>query len=349
MSRRRCCCSKCYCGETKITADGTVTWISHTVADGVITRVNNSARCKTYYVDSVSGGGAESGSGTELDPWTNLNTVFSNDCIYAICTHAASPDKCPMVKVLVKGTIDYATTGNSLLNYGRNLVIEPWGGGPIVINISGTGVIYAVRWIVGCVWKTTNVTVYGTGNPTVGFYQCTASTFDTCNATGNGTGNSGDSYGFIGCGSSTFDTTSGTGNCNGSTYGCGYYNCTYSTFHDCIGTGYSTNGYFGISYSWGYWDCFNSTFDACNAYGTTDSARLNGYGFGGCSSSIFTSCTAIGDGPTHGYGFYACTASTFDTCSGTGTGTGTNCGFYGNTSSSYIDCTASPSGAPCDI
>jgi hypothetical protein len=347
---RACFCSSCKCGETTITADGTVTWISHTVADGVITRVNNESPCITYYVDSVSGGGAESGTGTELDPWTNLNTVFSDTCIYTICNGGSEGSSgCPMVKVLVKGTIDYAVVGNSGQNYQRKLVIEPWDAETITINVTGTGVTAcAVKDCIGCIWKSTDAASTCTGSASYGFYGCSSSIFNACTGTGTGNGTTfySNGYGFYYCNSSTFDTCTGTGSGDDLGNGYGFARCSSSTFDTCTGTGtgnvtgYSI--YFGNGY--GFESCSSSTFDTCTGTGTGNDDGW-GYGFESCSSSTFDTCTGTGISGSYGYGFSQCSSSDFNACGGVST----TCGFAGCSSgSTFTNCTATPTGSPCD-
>ena len=338
MGRRRCCKgSKCYCDEVKITADSTVTWISHDVEDGVITSVENEAPCVTYYVDSVSGGGSETGSGTEEDPWTNLNTVFSDTCIYHICTHASAPDSCPKVKVLVKGDLDYAISGSISRNYLHSLIIEPWGNDPISIDVAGTGNITAVLSCWGCIWKNVQTTGNGTTGG-YGFRNCKSSIFNDCNGSGLSTSSYAYGAGFYDCDNSSFDncTSEGIGSASVSG-GCGFFRCHTSTYNNCVGEGTSAP-YSGE----GFYDCYYSTFN--NTSGTGISTGYKGRGYNQCYSSIFLKCTGIGTG-AEGYGFYSCTQSTFDTCDGAST----TCGFYVCSSgSSFIDCSATPTGSPCD-
>lgn len=290
-----CCCSKCVCPDgTRITADGTVTWITHEVDGGVITKVDNEGPCKTYWVDSVSGGGAETGSGTEEDPWTNLNTVFSDACIYFICTHSAAPDSCPKVKVLVKGTIDYVINGGSR-NYLRNLVIEPWGG-TVMISVSGSGTVYAVTRCLGVVWKSTNAT-------------------GISNDSGAGAGNG---YGFTFCEDSIFDGCAGTGETHGYSAGMGFYHCNYSILDSCTGTGLGHNTIASSSIGFGHSD--QSTFDNCIGTATSNgSSSAYSYGFVFCDDSTFDTCggTAIIVGtPTDGRtcGFRDNTRASFNNC-----------------------------------
>lgn len=329
MSRRKCCCSSCKCGETTITADGTVTWISHTVADGVITRVENESPCITYYVDSVSGGGAESGTGTELDPWTNLNTVFSDTCIYTICNGGSEGSAgCPMVKVLVKGTIDYSI-GPGLGDYHRKLVIEAWGESAIAISVSSSTTIKAVDTCVGVVWKRTNPTAnvtlsYGNYGYAAGFCDCTSSIFNECNSSGN----------------SNYDGES-FGN------GYGFRGCSSSSYESCTGTGISNDD--GNSSSFGFRECSSSTFRSTSGTGTSNGG--NGYGFHSCGTSVFDTCDGTGSSLSGygGFGFASSGYSTFRLCVGAGDLDEYSCGFYGNNDSSFLDCTANPSGEPCDI
>lgn len=349
---RACYCSTCNCSGTPTSADGTVTWISHTVADGVITRVDNEAPCKTYWVDSVSGGGAESGSGTEDDPWTNLNTVFSDDCIYTICTHATAPDSCPMVKVLVKGTIDYATTGSAGNDYQLRLVIEPWDSSSVIIttSTSGSSIFRVLANCTGCVFKTIAVTHTTTGSElTQAFYNCQSCIFQSCTSDGNSSHISSAPGGFNGCINSSFDNCECTENATSSSfvpYGVG--ECSGSTFYSCTATSYN-NGTTTTSSAFGFQNCGYSWFDLCTMTGISVTANGEGSGVADCGNSIFSNCVATGTGYSAPFyrscGFQLCRNSVFDTCDGTGT----TCGFYDcATGTSFIDCTGTPSGAPCD-
>ena len=327
---RACFCASCKCGETTIAADGTVEWFTHTVnEDGTITRVDHEGPCKTYYVDSVSGGGAESGTGTELDPWTNLNTVFSDTCIYTICTS----DGCPKVKVLVKGTIDYAVVGNDGRNYLRNLVIEPWDAETITINVidNSAGVnICAVKNCIGCFFKNVTSTLDSSGNSSgdsecYGFLFCSASSFDSCTGASINNAIFSRSTGFDHCSSSQFD------------------NCTANAV-----VGSVDNVDIGTAYGYAY--CLNSTFRSCFGTGDyTSNSDGTGIGFAGCETSIYYSCTGTGTSNTtvesKGFGFNACDDSAFKNCSGVGDATGDGqkfaCGFYFNDGASFSDCTTS--------
>ena len=366
---RACFCASCKCGETTITADGTVTWISHTVADGVITRVENESPCITYYVDSVSGGGAESGTGTELDPWTNLNTVFSDTCISTICSGGSEGSVgCPMVKVLVKGTIDYAITNGGYSGYLDKLVIEPWDASTIEINITLTGISesYGVDNCDGCIWKNTNITLTGTHSGSCamyGFYSCSNSIFNectctiTCTSTDPGGSQQSIASGFYVCSSSAFDYCTCTADSNSpvlslysSAYSEGYRNCASSTFYACIANITSDSSY--VCEGNGYMNSGSSTYNLCTSTTTTTTAgtyTTTACGVYNCPSSMFKDCTSTGTGNTTGgtglgYGFNYCASSTFDTCTGNGYATGTNqkaCGFYDNAGASFASCSAS--------
>ena len=341
MGRRGRACY-CCCRD----ADGTVDWISHTVADGVITKVDHNSPCVTYYVESVSGGGAETGTGTADDPWTNLNTVFADTCIKSLCTTTG----CPMVKVLVKGTIDYTVNGGSY-DFKRKLVLEPWGEDEIIVAVNViNNDAWGVKDCIGIIFKhvdSSGVSTRSYQEPVgYGFSNCYASTFDTCNGTGTGKGGVSTGYnlgyGFAGCYSSTFQDCNGTGDgpltLSSTGRGYGFVGCYSSTFSACIGTGTGRHNGEGFS------NCYSSTFDTCDGIGT--SAIANSYGYYSCASSTYHICSGIGTSAgSIGYGFYNCNNSTFDTCDGAST----TCGFYGCAAgSSFIDCTATPTGAPCD-
>jgi hypothetical protein len=318
-------CLTCSCGEVEKKPDSTVTWIDHNVEDdGTITRVECEFPCITYYVDSVSGGGAETGSGTEEDPWTNLNTVFADSCIKSLCSSFC----CPMVKVKVKGTIDYTVSGG-YYNFERNLVIEPWTSERITVTITKEKSQSAIRYCAGCIWKNTDVNVTGTSTGVYsidihGFFGCPSSTFDTCNVTGtsinNGIGYS-NGFGFYNCASSTFDTCNGagtgTGTSPGYNIGNGFYNCGSSTFDTCngAGTGSSTSTSPSICAGYGFFGCPSSTFDTCNGTGTGSSivaGSLTRIGFYGCGSS-FINCD--GSGTTCGWKYNTRTVMSGNTCS----------------------------------
>ena len=321
----------CTCQVTAVDGDDckyeeewdTVTWIEHTVDGGVITKTNHEGPYKTYWVNSVSGGGSEAGSGTEVNPWTNLNTVFSDACIRCLCTTAC----CPKVKVLVKGTIDYIV-GGSGFNFQRNLVIEPWGTGAITISISGNGNFSVVHNCVGIIWKNTDLIVTITaGNSSVkGFSSCPYSTFDACTTTIIGTepANSTNIYGFTFCSYSIFDactsiTTATAAGDYGHAYG--FSTCGYSTFNTCIGTA-TASGF----YAYGFLSCSNSIFDNCTGEGITSEAGNYAWAFG----------------------FHKCSNSTFDACHGKSDipGSPTNgcaCGFYENTGANFNNCITSDS------
>jgi len=372
MGRRgkSCFCGSCKCGETTVTADGTVTWISHTVADGVITRVENESSCKTYWVDSVSGGGAESGTGTEEDPWTNLNTVFSDTCIYTICNGGSEGSVgCPMIKVLVKGTIDYIIDGGSQ-DYLRRLVFEPWENAEITIDVdvSASGYGTAIANCVGCIFK--NLDALATAVPDDGgqnacaFYYCSSSIFNTCigSATIAATTVEGGYYGvqgFESCADSVFDLCSGicTGTHNESNagmFGWGFGHNSNSTFYTCEGSSNISSNIGMIDAVDGFWECTSSVFNSCTGSGA--GTATNGYayynGFHQCGLSVFSDCTGSGTGTglpgSTGYGFQGCDSSSFDTCGGSSV----TCGFYNCSpiggSSTFTDCTATPTGSPCD-
>ena len=350
---RKCCCCVCDDG-TKISADGTVEWITHSVSDGVITVVDHEGPCITYWVDSDAGDQTETGDGTELDPWININTVFADACINHICTHQDSPDGCPKVKILVKGTIDYTVDGGSY-NYGRNLVFEPWGVATIEISVSGTGTICGVTSCVGVIWKNTNAEGISSNSDSYGFYDCKSSTFSTCIGTGTGTRYN---RGFHFCNFSTFNTCTGTGTSASAGHSFGFSYSHASTFNTCTGTGS------GSYYGYGFHFCHTSTFNTCTGTGS-GGGYGNGFGFYDCKSSTFSTCIGTGTSVAIGYGFYDCSdltqSSTFNVCDGVGilTTTPTNgraCGFYKNIGASFNACTTSESEcygtscpANCDI
>ena len=326
---RKCCCDSCICPDgTKISSDGTVEWITHTVDSGVITVVDHEGPCITYWVDSDAGDQTETGDGTELDPWININTVFADACIKHICTHQDSPDGCPKVKILTKGTIDYTVNGGSY-NYGRNLIFEPWDVATIEVSVSGAGTVYGVKNCVGVVWKNAEVGCASTNGSGRGFQNCHSSIFDNCTGTGTGAGGYAHDY------------------------GTGFYSCYSSTFHDCDGTGTGVGISIYYSYSSGFYSCYSSTFDNCNGVGNCTSYRYGrGSGFRSCYSSTFNNCEGDGTGTGlwegSGYGFFWCYSSTFDTCTGNGTGATVACGFDQNTDSSFLNC-GPPYGGVCDV
>jgi len=332
-----CRCSTCFCDDVPIYADGTVTWFTHEVSSGVITRVDHEGPCITYYVDSVSGGGAETGSGTEDDPWTNLNTVFSDDCIYYICLHTTPDENCPKVKVLVKGTIDYMVSGDVSRYYFRQLVVEPWDADAIDVTVTSSthyiGYGYAISRCCGVVWKRTNAHLTKDGTPTYptyinGFWWCRGCTFENC--TGIGTTTDGkNGIGFMYCLESSFHQCEGTASGSGS----GYVDCPNSTFYNTTGNGKLA----------GFGGCHSSAFDECDGIGNWGGTYA--YGFTDSRYSTFFHCTGRGEGMITGYGFEYCPYSVFDTCDGVSK----TCGFYNCAfGSSFSNCTATPTGAPCD-
>ncbi len=279
------------------------------------------------------------------DTYTWALKVFDDDCIYNICI----TDGCPKVKVLVKGTVDYIITSNLGRNYGRQLVIEPWGVGPIEIIASeaGLGLRRAVS-CTGCIWKNTNATHSAIRSS--GFGDCGSSTFDNCTGSGNG----GAGYGFVTCVSSTFDNCTGSGTSGGFSIaeGTGFWGCNSSTFKACNGTGTASGGNTG--HGIGFASCDLSVFDTCTATGTGAATgaglgRATGLGFWDCVSSTFNNCTGTGVGDgfgiSTGTGFDSCVSSAFDTCNGNGDAVGSACnracGFRDNTDASFLNCTTS--------
>ena len=301
------CLATCSCSGVPKTPDGTVSVFHHVVNDdGTITRVDSTFPCITYYVDSVSGGGAESGSGTEDDPWTNLNTVFSDNCIYSLCTTFC----CPMVKVLIKGTIDYAIVGNAARNYLRRLVLEPWSIATVEVDRTGIGSVYAIINCFGCVFKYFDVTSVGTTNG-IGFWDCYYNAFDHCDSTGLGVG-------FSYCGSSAFD------NCNGT------------------GTGPS-----GFPTSAGFSHNDDCTFKSCVGYAAQNNTSD---GWDWSDDCVFDSCLGTGAGVNWGFGFVTCVNAAFKNCEGICLGAAVGCGFAGNTGAAFIDCSATDCGGmACDV
>jgi hypothetical protein len=310
-----CCCGTCSaCGDT-ITSDGTVTWFEHSVNEstGEITRNDLSGDCVTYYVNSVSGGGTETGTGTEDDPWTNLNTVLFDSCIYAICT----TEGCPKVKVLVKGIINYRISGRgATYDYNRNLIIEPWSDDPatypieIEINAVNRADVLAISNCRGHVFKYVNIICNSEDNASlskcpsaVGFNYCPESSFDNC---------------VVYCKAYGENTVCRIGNAFG------FYNCTSSYFDNCVGSGEGDSGYcFGGGI--GFYECNESIYKTCEGYGKASgsSGNLMAFGFRKCVSSAFHNCDGTA-GPVAGY------------C---GSGALGCCGFYQNTDSSFLDCT----------
>lgn len=306
----------CSCCSTTITSDSIVTWPSHSISGEAITRINNSAPAVTFYVNSVAGGGAESGSGTELDPWTNFNTVFSDDCIFDICVACSG---CAKVKVLVKGTINYVIVGNAVRDYARNLIIESWGGSGVTIGITGSSFTIGLLNCKGCIFKGFNVTVTvlaTTSGDAVGFRSCSSSTFDTCVCTISGTNTDPDQFGATAV---------------------GFQTCFLSVFFTCTGDATADESSQGDSaVAKGFDDCNSSVFDTCDA--TVDATAI--------ADSFGAFAT----------GFRANNNSAFDTCSGTATAQGSDnsndcCGFYLNSGSSFLDCSESDNCATpvCDI
>jgi len=334
--------------------------------EDTIIRVEKFGPCVTYYVNSVSGGGAETGTGTETDPWTNLNTVFSDSCICAICTNEC----CPKVKVLVKGTIDYKIAGGG--SYGRNLIIEPWGEERITIEVeesltrlSTTGAVSCGE----CIWKNADVEFIGTaadsaawGAVGCGFHNSGGSTFDNCTVivtnTATGAGANGfQAYSFHNSGGSTFDNCTDTVTVTATTtsivysygfvYAHSFNNCHSSTFNNCagtaIGSGNVTSGY-AQSLIYSFSNCYSSTFNNCTgtATGSGDGSTYHialVKSFNNCHSSTFNNCTGTATATSNGlqYGsnyadaysdsFNNCHSSTFNNCTGTATATNTGAGF----------------------
>ncbi len=302
--------------------------------------------------------------------------IFDSTCIYNICT----TDRCPKVKVLVKGTIDYVIGGEVGRVYQQNLIIEPWGVATIAIDITASGSLGSngVVRCRGCVWKNTAVSVTNVsgGFSTLtfrAFVDCPSSAFDNCTATCENTGfTNGISTltGFWDCPSSAFDNCTATCTENGVVRRSNSYAfdfCPSSTFLACAGTGNADTGSTtNQAHGTGFNTCSTSAFDTCTGIGNAESASFaqsHGHGFNTCSSSTIVNCAGTGtgenfsSGTAFGYGFRGCLSSTFDTCIGTGVAVGTlckrACGFHGNTAASFINCTTSArictdcSGAQC--
>ncbi len=349
-----CWCGDCWCDGELITPDGTVGWIAHDIAGSDITAVAYSAPCVTYYVDSVSGGGAETGSGTEEDPWTNLNSVFSDDCIYAICTSVY----CPRVKVLIKGTIDYEVVGNIGRNYLRRLILEPWEGAAITIEISWSGAvgsktIIGMRSCVGCIFKNINTDIgvnntSGVNASAYGFYQCGSSTFDNCNSVVTSfvanpsiptSVGAAQARGFYSCSNSIFEvceaTSTSTGNAQPTNIGLrpnthGFVTCGGSSFRNCTGTatGTTTSYVFKCEAS-GFDLCGSSVFDGCNGSATAYADRYAISAAFWATGGLFNDCIGTADTTVDqstpvdhwalAYGFYNCDGASFDNCTGNAT------------------------------
>lgn len=357
---RKCCCCTCADG-TEIKADGTVEWITHTVDSGVITVVDNEAPCKTYWVESAAGDQNETGTGTEDDPWININTVFGTSvgfdvdvvaCIKYICSNQDAPERCPKVKVLVKGTIDYTVDGNSY-DYERNLIFEPWDVERFEVDVSSTGVVVAILSCVGVIWKNVDVLVETTtaniGDICYGFGLCTYSTFDNSTSTATSTA---DSVGIHGCNYSTINNFTSTGTSVSASMGggaIGINSCTDSTFKNVSGIASITSSV-TIGTGWGIARCDRSEFDTCIGTGTGASTKVgpasagSGIGFVNCDDSILYNCSGTGTGSSlgaaaSGYGFNGNSNSTFASSHGIGATAGTptserGCGFFSNSGAS---------------
>jgi len=353
---RKCCCDECLCpGDVKISADSTVEWITHTVSSGVITVVDHEGPCITYWVDSDAGDQTETGDGTELDPWININTVFADACIKHICTHQDSPDGCPKVKILTKGTIDYTVDGGSY-NYGRNLIFEPWDVTTIEIGTSSndSNILYGVRNAEGVIWKEVSISLSHDTTGTnytagaYGFYACDSSTFQNCTTNNDAasdptyylTAALSSTHGFNGCFSSVFDNCNTEGNAEGSAYyglyavaiSMGFTGCLNSTFHNSITIDTASAAYTSgnsIAISSGFNSCETSTFDNCDSTSTSNGNYTNAtaYGFSECDSSTLLNCDTISAATTINYtattaiahGFFDCNSSAFTSCAANAT------------------------------
>ncbi len=328
MSRRRS-----YCKDT-------ATWITHSVSSGVITVVENSCFCLTYYVDSVSGGGAETGSGTEDDPWTNLNTVFNSRCLWDICYHL----DCPAVKVLVKGTIDYPMyqpVCYSAVGFQGKLIVEPWDEDRITVDVYLEDTDTAFWCPTGAVLKNFDLYVASASGYTIGFRGGSRCVFDSC------TSNAGHYDVWL----SAFNECEAAAS---SGAGAAFNSCDFSTFKSCVGT---SDLAATSDYSRAFYACEHGNYDSCT--GTADSTvSARSCGFEICDFSTFHACSGYGTGGTTGFGFFDCDTSTFSGgCYGDGAVTSTSgCrygfGFYGNNNCDFGDSTTSTPvcvdcGSPC--
>ncbi len=374
-----CCCYKCELNgppDCSTPTNGKAKWFTHSVASGVITRNNHTEECYTVWVNSTSGGVAETGSGTEADPWVNLNTPFSNTCIKNACS--ADVQYCRKVKVLIKGTVDYLVDGHDF-NFKSNLIIEPWGASRQTIGWSDNTSAHAMRDSRAVVWKHIDFT---RTNSAGGIHTCYTpyyATFDDCTfyaeasvADGYADGVSGGYAAFDGCTAMAKSLGSGWLG-GGPSWAMAFSGLPASTFHDCIGTastpdaaevaafvgpssafdGCTGTGAAGNAIVWpdsgtghGFYNSSGSTFRTCTGTGS----GVIGVGFTDNATSVFTSCVGSGTGhhatqDSFGYGFYNNTSSTFNTCDGTGAATGgaccRACGFWNNVSASFNGCSTS--------
>ena len=291
-----------------------------------------------YWVDSASGDQAETGSGTELDPWINLNTPFNGVAGQGNQIYTDTVTNCCHVTIWVKGTIDYETAGNGVRNYLKRLYLRPWNIETVISTLASPSTnVSNFKNCNGCNWFNFDAVVTDATSYAQGWNVCHSGEFNTCTFLGTSTYVTSGPYGFTGCHTSTFNTCSNSIN---STASCrGFDACHTSIFNSCeadstcsvlSGGGTGFNG------------CSSSTFNSCIGAGT----GATGYGFNVCSSSVFDECTGTGSGNSWAAGFKANTSSTFDTCEGYGYKVGAYssyvaCGFLGNTSSSFVDCSTS--------
>ena len=273
----------------------------------------------TYYVDSDVGDQAETGSGTELDPWINLNTVFNNTAGQGKQIYEDITIRGCNVVVWVKGTIDYSTTAYSTRSYLQKLYLKPWEIEWVTCSASGSFSVAVITNCVGVVWLNFDVTSTSTGSAS-GFNRCSSGIFNNCTGTVFADG---------------IDIVSAVNN--------GFNSCHSSTFNNCTGTATAyDNNYFNSAA--GCSGCHSSTFNNCVATGT--SYTVHGFGFYSCYSSVFDSCEGSGTSTHNSYGYYFCYSSAYDTCTGNGYVTNSSgcrkaCGFYLNSSSSFLDCSSS--------
>ncbi len=362
-----CCCPYGGPPDCGGCPDGTVEWFTHEVDGGEITRIDHEGPCYTYYVDSTSGDVTETGDGTEDDPWVNLNTVFSNDCIYNTCI----TENCHKVKVLVKGTVDYAITGNYGRNYQRNLIIEPWDAERLTVGMPSANTGF--RDCVGCIWKNIDLEIEKLSvlSGPSGFQDCDVSTFDSCTITvlaGRGIvvgWSISDHCAFDSCTVHLVGTASQTvfGSNTGLTRLYAFLGSDHSTFKSCGATLLATGATDGsrtnpTAWAYGFDDCGVSTFDSCTVDATVTADRAENViaaGFNNCASSSFDSCTvdATGNSSAGTDGaiqhtakcFSGNSSSAFNACVGTATATVIDAddfvysyGFLSNTSSTFDTC-----------
>ncbi len=333
------CCGSCPYGgppDCEAKPDGTVQWLTHTdvTAAGQITRDDdNEGKCYTVYVNSTSGGVAETGNGTESRPFVNLNSIFSGDITKggtgSLSGSVFTPDSAPTgwtagrligAKLTLDGT-DCEVTANTTTT--ATIASPPAAGNYTwALKIFDDDCIYNI-----C------------GNPT----EC-----PKVKVLVKGTVN----YEIIGSATRYYlrelviepwatPRLSITVSLSQASVAA-VTNCRGVIWKDTTASGSgTTNGY-------GFYGCRSSTFDNCTG---SASSTTTGHGFDGCTSSVFDMTYGTATGNTIGYGFVSCSGSTFKDSDGTGTGVapstttyGLGCGFSGCSSSSFDDCTGSGSG-----